>query len=144
MENVISHESNPEEIPKKNQRFVLLDTNFILSCVKNKIDFFNEIPLMGYNIIIPKEVIKEIENISKSKQKLKEKDMAKLASVILKMNQFKKINLNTKNVDNGIIQFAKQNPDVIVATLDRVIKNSLKKKNKIMIIRENDRLEIVG
>ena len=123
---------------------ILLDTNFILSCVRNKIDFFNEIYLMGYHILIPEEVIKEIENIIKSKQKLKEKDSAKLASILLKMNKFKRINLNTKNVDNGIIQFAEQNPDVIVATLDKQVKNSLKKKNKIMIIRGKDKLEIIG
>ena len=122
---------------------VLLDTNFILSCVKNKIDFFNEIYLMGYHILIPEQVIMEIEGILKSKQKLKEKDSAKLASILLKMNRFKKINLNTRNVDNGIIQFAKQNPEVIIATLDRQLKNSLKKKNKILIIRGKDKLEII-
>jgi len=122
---------------------ILLDTNFILSCIKNKIDFFNEIYLMGYHILIPEEVIKEIGNITKSKQKLKEKDSAKLASILLKMNKFKKINLNTRNVDNGIIRFAEQNPDVIVATLDRQVKNSLKKKNKILVIRGKDKLEII-
>ena len=123
---------------------ILLDTNFILSCVKNKIDFFNEIYLMGYHIVIPEQVILEIEAILKSKQKLKEKDSAKLAFILLKMNKFKKINLNTRNVDNGIIRFAEQNPDVIVATLDRQVKNSLKKKNKILVIRGKDKLEIMG
>ena len=99
---------------------------------------------MGYHIVIPEQVILEIEAILKSKQKLKEKDSAKLASILLKMNKFKKINLNTRNVDNGIIRFAEQNPDVIVATLDRQVKNSLKKKNKILVIRGKDKLEIMG
>ena len=33
----------------------LLDTNFILSCIRKKIDFFEEIRLMGIKIIIPEE-----------------------------------------------------------------------------------------
>ena len=60
------------------------------------------------------------------------------------MNKFKRINLNTKNVDNGMIKFAKENPDIIVATLDKQIKNSLKNKNKIMVIRRKQKLEIIG
>jgi len=99
---------------------------------------------MGYYIIIPEEVIKEIDNILKSKQKSKEKDSARLASILLKINKFKRISLNTKNVDNGIIRFTEQNSDIIVATLDRKIKNSLKKKNKIMVIRGKNKLEIIG
>ncbi len=41
-------------------RKVILDTSFILSCVRNKLDFFDEIPLMGIQIVVPSEVVSEI------------------------------------------------------------------------------------
>jgi hypothetical protein len=125
-------------------RKVLLDTNFILSCTKKKIDFFREILLMGIEIIIPEEVIKEIKNIEVSNQKLKDKDAAKLSLILLKINKFQKITLNTKDVDKGIINFALNNPEIIIATLDKEIKTKLKKKNHLLIIRGENQLEIMG
>jgi rRNA-processing protein FCF1 len=111
---------------------VLLDTNFILTCMKQKIDFFEEIPLMGIPLIIPEEIIKELE-------KLKEKSALKLLKI--EEEKFSKISLKGKNVDNAIIQYAKENPEIIVATLDKEIQNKI--KNKKMIIRNKKKLEIL-
>ncbi len=119
----------------------LLDTNFILTCVKQKIDFFEDLKLRGFHILIPKEVIAEIENIAESKKKLRFRDDSKLALKLLKANKFKKISLDSKNVDNGIIEFAKPYPDIIIGTLDSEIKK--KAKNQKLVIREKKRLEIV-
>jgi rRNA-processing protein FCF1 len=127
-------------------KIILLDTNFIINCVRNKIDFLNELYLKGFEILIPEEVIKEIEKISESKQKLKEKEISSLCLEILKVqkSKFKKIKLNSKNVDNGIIDFALKNKGVIIATLDNEIKKKLKKKNNILSLRNKNKLEIVG
>ena len=51
---------------------ILLDTNFILTCAKQKIDFFDI--LQGKQILIPKQVIDEIKNVADSKQKLSAKN----------------------------------------------------------------------
>jgi rRNA-processing protein FCF1 len=123
---------------------VLLDSSFILSCVRNRIDFFTEITLMGMQILIPEEVLKEIENIKNSRQKLKDKEAARFSSVLFKLNNFKKIKLKAKNVDRGIINFAGENSGLIIATLDREIKKKLKGKNKLMVIRGKNRLEVLG
>lgn len=123
---------------------ILLDSSFILSCVKNRIDFFTEIALMGMQILIPEEVLREIGNIKNSKQKLKDKEAAEFSSVLFKLNNFKKIKLKTKNVDSGIINFAGKNPELIIATLDKEIKKKLKGKNKLMIIRGKNQLEVLG
>ena len=120
---------------------VILDTNFILTCVKQKIDFFKEIFEMGLKIIIPNQVIKEIVRISNSTKKLKFKEDAKLAQKILEVNQFKKINIIGSYVDKGLIKYAKKHPVVIIATLDREIKK--KTKNPKLIIRGKKKLEIV-
>ena len=42
---------------------VLLDTNFILTAIRNKIDFFEEIKLIGMKIAVPKQVVAEIKII---------------------------------------------------------------------------------
>ena len=115
-------------------KHVLLDTNFILSCIRKKIDFFEEIRPMGLVIIIPKQIIEEIKGLSKSKQE------AGIALKLLEKNEFKKINLHGKNVDNGIIKIAKENENYIIATLDREIKNKI--KNQKLVIR-GKKLEII-
>ncbi|MGD9276598.1 MAG: PIN domain-containing protein [Candidatus Pacearchaeota archaeon] len=109
----------------------ILDTSFIVSCVKNKIDFFEE--LIGEKIIIPKQVIEELKRIKESN--------SELALKILKLNSFKKIDLGKGHVDKLLIKYARENPKVIVATLDREIKNKL--KNYKLIIRGKKKLEIL-
>ena len=64
-----------------------------------------------------------------------------MALKILKSNNFKKINLESKNVDNGIIEFSKKDSEIIIGTLDAEIKK--KAGNQKLVIREKKRLEIV-
>lgn len=111
----------------------LLDTNFILSCIKQKIDFFEELKLMGIQILIPGQVIAEI-------QRLKNPN-AQLALKLLEKNKFKKIDIGSGHVDKKIIQYLAGKPKIILATLDRELKNKI--KNQKLVIREKKRLEVV-
>lgn len=120
---------------------VILDTSFILTCVKQKIDFFEYLEMQGFQILISNEVIKELEKIVVSKKKLRVRDDAVLALKLLKSDSFKKVDLNSKNVDNGIVKFAKEEPSMVVGTLDSEIKR--KAKNPKLVIREKKRLEVV-
>ncbi len=120
---------------------VILDTSFILTCVKQKIDFFEYLEMQGFLILIPNEIIRELEKIVISKKKLKIRDDAVLALKLLKNDSFKKIDLNSRNVDNGIVKFAKENPSIVIGTLDSEIKK--KAKNSKLVIRQKKRLEIV-
>ncbi|VVB83014.1 Uncharacterised protein [uncultured archaeon] len=119
---------------------VLLDTNFILSCIRKKIDFFSDLKFCGFKILIPAEVVIELEKILKTGGG-KFKEEAKIALSLLKQNDFEKINLNTKNVDNGIVKMAGENKEYIIATLDREIKSKI--ENQKLVIRGNGKLEIV-
>lgn len=114
-------------------KHALLDTNFILSCIRKKIDFFEEIQLMGIKIIIPEQVINEIK-------KFETKPEARLALKLLEKNEFKKIDLGNGHVDKKIINYAKEKPELIIATLDREIKD--KTKNHKLVIR-GKKLEII-
>jgi rRNA-processing protein FCF1 len=118
-------------------RKVLLDTSFILSCIRNKIDFFEEIPLMGIQMIIPEEVILEVERF---KDRKTEADVA-LAMINQNHDKFEKIELGKGHVDSKIIEYANNKNDFIVGTLDKEIKEKL--NGKSMVIREKKRLEIV-
>ena len=118
---------------------VLLDTNFILTCIKEKIDLFHDIKMKGIEILIPSQVIREIEKISKTNKKFS-KD-AEVALKLLKVNKFKKIDLEESYVDKGIKRFADKNKEIIIATLDRELK--VKLKNKLITIRRK-RIEIVS
>jgi len=119
----------------------ILDTNFILTCVKQKIDFFHDLELRGIKILIPKQVIKEIKNIASSKKKLHFREDAKLSLKILDKNNFKQVNLKVGYVDKALIQFAQENKKIIVATLDKEIKNKIQTPK--LVIRRKTRLEII-
>ncbi|GEM_PF-991064 len=122
----------------------VLDTNFILACIKQKIDFLEEIRFMGIGILIPEEVIGELRKISEAKKKkLHFREDAKTALKLLEKSRdsFEKIQLNEKQVDKGLIKFANENREVIVATLDRELKSKI--KNPKIVIREKKKLEII-
>jgi len=117
-----------------------------LACIKQKIDFFEEIQLMGFEILIPKQVIKEVFKIAFSKpgtKKMHFREDAKLALKLIEKNksEFNEIELIGTNVDNSIVDFAEKNKEDIIATLDREIKNKV--RNKKLIIRGKKKLEIV-
>lgn len=120
-------------------KHAILDTSFILTCIRNKIDFFEDLNFKGIKIIIPLQVIKEIHGIAKSKKKFRFREEAKLVIKILASNKFKKVDLKSKNVDNGIIKFANSEKNCVLATLDKEIKK--KAKCPKIIIRQKKKLE---
>lgn len=119
----------------------VLDTNFILTCAKQKIDFLDEVKLMGLEVLIPEEVLEEIKRIMGSGKKFHFRENARLALKILNKNEFKKIKLGTEDVDKGLVNFAEKNKDVIVATLDRELKKKIKRPK--LVIRGKKRLEVI-
>jgi len=130
-----------EQIESK-QKKVLLDTNFLIACIKQKIDFFEEISQQGFKVLVPENVLRELRKIRDSKeQKMKDRDLASLAIQILKKNKYEKIFLRGKNVDNTIAEFANSRKDIIVATLDRELKKKID-KNK-MVIKDKKKLDVV-
>ena len=111
-------------------RKVILDTSFILTCVRQKIDFFNWLDMDGIKAVIPEQVLRELEGLG-----------AKLASKIISINSFELIKIPGRDADIAIINFAKKNPEIIVATLDNGLKKKI--KNQKLIIRQRKKLEIM-
>ncbi len=119
---------------------IILDSSFIISAVKKKIDIFYE--LQEYpEILVPEQVIQEIFRISQSKQSAKDKQAATLAMKIIEVEslKFKKIDLGKGHTDDLIVKYAEKNPEIFVATLDKEIKSKLKER-VIVIKSKNIRL----
>ena len=120
----------------------LLDSSFILSCVKQKIDFFENLEEQGIKPLIPKQVIKEIERVAASNKKRHYREDAKIALKILEREKgnFQIIHLGRKHVDKEIKKYADEHPAVVIATLDRVLRESV--DNPYLYIRGRKIIEM--
>ena len=99
---------------------------------------------IGLKIIVPKQVLEELERVSEKKnKKLEERSIAELSLRVLKKNAEKInfINLGKKHVDKLIIEYATKHPTLIVATLDSELKKKI--KNRKMVIRLKKKIEII-
>jgi rRNA-processing protein FCF1 len=110
---------------------VILDTNFVLSCIRERIDFYSFIreTFGDCNIVVGKELFDELENIyADKKNKKSDRDSSKIAIQLIKTIPHEVVMFNTKNVDKGILNYVKSSEDIIyVATLDRVLRKNIKK-----------------
>ena len=120
---------------------VILDTSFIITCVKQKIDFFEDIKFRGLKIIIPKQVIEELKKLKIRGKKFHIRKNAELALRIIELNDFKEIDLGEQRVDEMLIKMGNKNKNIIVATLDREIKNRI--KGPKIVIRGKKKLDII-
>jgi rRNA-processing protein FCF1 len=125
---------------------ILLDTNFILTCVRQKIDFaslaegmFDE--KIGW--IVPQEVLDEMGQLKDRKgMKIEDKNAAELGFEVLQNIEPKIINLKGKNpnVDIKIVNYL-IGKKIILATLDKGLKGRV--NNKILTIKGKNSLIII-
>jgi len=120
---------------------IILDTSFILSCLKEKIDFLDA-ENFG-KLVLATQVLEELENLTE-KDKAKEREIARLALKIIEKNKdkFKIIELERKYVDSGILKYVQGNTEVIVATIDKELKRKLKGIARILTIRARKKLSL--
>jgi len=114
---------------------VVLDSSFIVSCIKHKIDFVSELEGMGFKVLLPKEVFEEIKDL-----RLTSDHATKMAvEVALEMftkRKVKSVSLGDRQVDEGLIEFGKKG--AYIATLDGVIKRQV--SNKVVISESGNKL----
>ncbi len=107
---------------------IILDTNFLVECVKFKIDLFSEIDrvcLCPYDIIILEKTIEELKKINNKNSKL----------ALELIEKIKPLKHYGKDVDSIILEIADK--ETIVATQDKLLKEKLKKKQiPVIIIRQ--------
>lgn len=115
---------------------VILDTNFILTCVKQKIDLFSQLEdlLPGAEILIPQGAIEELVKLVQSRDlTAREREAASLALQILDKENITYLEFIERNVDDAIIAYARGDRGLVIATLDRGIVKRLPKHNFLTI-----------
>lgn len=122
---------------------VILDTNFLIYCAKNKLHYAEELSDLlneNYELVVPEQVVRELELLSKDvKKKISGKDKyaANLALQLLDINNVKKIKAKGKSVDEGIINLSKENSKNIVCTLDKEMRDTL---GRVILINRGKKL----
>ena len=110
---------------------IILDTNFLIYCAKNKLDYREEILNLlneDFDLVVPEQVIEELKKLKDDKFKKvsgKDKEAANLALQLLDFNKVRKVNPDGRTVDEAIINLAKEHKKNIVATLDREMRHTL-------------------
>lgn len=117
-----------------------MDTNFLIYCAKEKLDYVEELRDLineSYELVVPGQVIEELERLKIKAKKGKDKDASDLALKILKNNKIKKINPAGKSVDDAIVNLAKKDKKNIVCTLDREMRWNL---GRVILISRGKKL----
>ncbi len=124
---------------------VILDTNFLIYCAKNKLDYIKELEDLineGFELVVPVHVVNELNRLKEDKWKKvsgKDKFCADLALKLLLHNKIRIVKAEGKSVDEAIINLANLDSNNIVCTLDRKMRKILK---KVILVNRFKRLII--
>ncbi len=119
---------------------VLLDSNFIISCMKKKIDFISQLEEIGFKIILPREVYQELKDL---RLKLAHDDRIAVdaALKLIESRKVRKVGFGKGKIDEHLIRKGKEG--YYIATLDAAIKRVIPNRvvisnasNKIMVERD--------
>ena len=122
---------------------IILDTNFLIYCAKNKLDYVEEIGDLinaGFELIVPMQVIEELKSLRNDKWKKvsgKDKMAIDLALQLLDANKVKKVKVSGGSVDEGIVNLANEDKKNIVCTLDREMRHTL---GRVILVNRFKRL----
>lgn len=120
-------------------RKIILDTNFLVYCAKQKIDYKEEIRILipgKYELVTLDLVVEELEKIKAKAKKYADKQAANLALQLLKINEVKILKGDGEYADKAIINMSRDN---IIATLDLELTNYLERS---IIIRSKRKLQL--
>jgi len=129
---------------------IIIDTNFLVSAIRFKIDIFSELQRIcdfKYIICVVDGTIDELEKLAET-GKPKDKIAARISLELIKKKMVKitKIsskNKRVKNVDLLILNLIKEG-DFIVATQDKELKREIRKKGvPIIVLRQKGYLELI-
>jgi len=121
-------------------RKVILDTNFLMYCSENKIDYATELVGLvneGFELVVPNLVVEELRDLSKKSKKYSDKEAANLSLKLLEHNEIKEIEIKAKDADSSIIKIA---PGNFVATLDLILRRKLKSIARVIVINSKRKL----
>ncbi|HLC51456.1 MAG TPA: PIN domain-containing protein [archaeon] len=104
---------------------VVLDTNFLIYCVRYKINFFDE--MEDHELYLVEPVLREVEKISKGKSK-----NAPFARVALRMIKDMEILKSDLKADDSLVFYSKKG--YAVATQDKELQKRC--KDEVFFVRQ--------
>jgi len=123
---------------------IILDTNFLIYCSKEKLDYVEEIGKFineNYELVVPVQVVEELERLKVKAKKGKDKEAADLALQILdklvEKNEVRKVKAVGKSVDDAIVNLSEEDLKNIVCTLDREMRWEL---GRVILINKGKKL----
>ena len=129
---------------------IIIDTNFLISMVRFKIDLFSELQRIcdfKYTLCMVEGIINELEKLAET-GKPKDKIAAIISLELIKKKKIKIIktpskNKRVKNVDLLILNLIKKG-NFIVATQDKELKREIRKKGvPIIALRQKKYLKLI-
>jgi rRNA-processing protein FCF1 len=107
---------------------VILDGSFMIQAIKNKIDFLDQLSVLGFTPKIPREIIQEMKDLH---QKSRFENRAVLGQLIelIEKRGIKKMSFGTGKVDEQLIKLGKQG--IYIATMDSGVRRLV--PNKIIL-----------
>lgn len=116
---------------------VILDTNFLIYCSENKLDYVTEIMTLmneGYELVVPAQVIEELNELHKKAVKFSDRTASWLAVQIVEKNKDKIriIDGRAKSGDEAILNLVRMGD--VVATLDLELRKKVKALGKRIIV----------
>ncbi len=116
---------------------VLLDSNFIIACIKEKIDFITQLEEQGFKVFLPLEVYQELKDL-KYKVSPIDREAINVAFEVFEKKGIKKMRLGNDAVDRELIKKGKHG--YFIATLDGAIKNEV--PNRVVIFASQKRIGV--
>ena len=109
---------------------VILDSSFIISCVRDRIDFLTQLEEQGFKVVIPREVMQEMKDLRNRKGSSHDERLAiDVALEMFSNKKVKKVGIGKGKVDEALIKKGKTG--TYIATLDKEIKRQV--PNRVVI-----------
>lgn len=123
---------------------ILVDTNFIVTCVKLKIDLFGQLreqfPCEEIATLSP--VIFELEILGENKRlKMLERDATRVSLQLLEKKA--RIIKMQGEADDVIVKYIKKNKGIILATLDKELISRIRRKARFLTIRVGKKITLL-
>jgi rRNA-processing protein FCF1 len=114
---------------------VILDTNFLIYCAENKIDYKIQLDSLmneGYELVVPSGVVSELKEIYSKAQKFSDRTAAWMALKLLEHNHIQVISGKSGYADDDILGLRRIGD--VIATLDLELRKKLS-GNRIIVIK---------
>ncbi len=118
---------------------VILDSSFIISCIRERIDFLTQLAEQGFTPVVPREVLQEMKDL-RIRNGVSHEDRVAIdvAFDLFEKEKIKKTSLGSGKVDDWLIKRGQEG--IFIATLDTGIKKKIPKR--VVIFKAQNRVGI--